>query len=194
MTNTYLIYKFTSPSGKSYIGQTLNLSRRISQHKHTSSLCSVFHNAIDKYGFDNFKLEILAEHLTLDEANFQEEKLIRDLNTLVPNGYNVKLGGNNYEVLDETRRKLSNASKGKPKSDHHKQKLSIAKSGKPGKMKGVPRLESTKQKISNARKGKSLSKESIKKRTNTRAGQKWRIDSSTGKRIYYFPEHLKGES
>lgn len=183
----YLIYKFTSPSGKSYIGQTNNFSRRKSQHKHASSTCSVLHTAIKKYGFENFNIEILAEKLDVEEANILEEQYIKEHNTLIPNGYNVLYGGKNYTRTEEHKQILSKSKKGIPLSYNHRQNLSIAKKGKPGYMKGIPRLESTKQKISNTSMGRSLSPESLEKRTNTRKGQKWKINPETGKRVYYFP-------
>ena len=56
------IYKLTSPSNKVYIGQTINYSKRISSYR--KLLCKFQHkiyNAIKKYGFDNFVVDILYE-------------------------------------------------------------------------------------------------------------------------------------
>lgn len=93
----YLIYKFTSPSGKSYIGQTKNLKRRRKEHKNNKNCgCRLFNSAIKKYGFDAFNEEVLERELTLEDANFLEEFYIREQNTLSPNGYNLKYGGNNH--------------------------------------------------------------------------------------------------
>lgn len=53
---TYYIYKLTSPSGKIYIGQTSNISRRFSQHKmNNNSKFSLIKKSIDKYGWESFK-------------------------------------------------------------------------------------------------------------------------------------------
>lgn len=50
-----IIYKFTSPSGKSYIGQTNQGNKRYSQHaKSSKSKDGKFQRAIRKYGFENF--------------------------------------------------------------------------------------------------------------------------------------------
>ncbi len=94
MKNTYLIYCHTSPTGKKYIGQTNNYNRRCSEHK-TTKRCPAFHNAIIKYGWDNFKHEILVDGLTIEEANILEEFYIKKYNTLAPNGYNLQTGGFN---------------------------------------------------------------------------------------------------
>jgi group I intron endonuclease len=103
---TYLIYKFTSPSGKSYIGQTCDLVRREKQHQSTD--CSpAFANAIAKHGFENFLKEILVEGLTLPEANEGESRFIAEYNTMSPNGYNLMEGGNSCEKTDEHKEKIS---------------------------------------------------------------------------------------
>lgn len=55
----------------------------------------VFRKAIEKYGWDNFEHEIVAENLTKDEASLMEQTLINKLNSLAKNntGYNVTGGG-----------------------------------------------------------------------------------------------------
>jgi group I intron endonuclease len=99
----YLIYKYTGPSGKSYIGQTKNHIRRISEHTSKRNRCRVFHAAIKKYGWDNFTCEILAENLTLETANKLEESYITEHQTIAPNGYNLREGGNNHLVSDDVK-------------------------------------------------------------------------------------------
>lgn len=82
----YKIYKYTSPSGGVYIGQT---SRTISQraqknrqqylliNKETGEfLQPSIANAIIKYGWDNFKKEILFDNLSSEEADIKEKELI----------------------------------------------------------------------------------------------------------------------
>ena len=107
----YLIYKHTSPSGKSYIGLTNNYLRRCNEHKSSNS-CVALNNAIVKHGWDNFTHEILLENLTLDEANHQESLLIESHNTLYPNGYNLREGGSHHSFSEETLMKMSNNKKG----------------------------------------------------------------------------------
>lgn len=63
MKRDYLIYMHTSPSGKSYIGQTNNLHRRDIVHKNTNG-CRRFALAIKKYGLDNFTHKVLIDNLT----------------------------------------------------------------------------------------------------------------------------------
>ncbi|RWZ87199.1 MAG: hypothetical protein EO766_11755 [Hydrotalea sp. AMD] len=151
----YIIYKFTSPSGKSYIGQTKHLSRRISGHKDPKSECTALRNAIQKYGFESLTLEILANNLTLDEANTLEQQLILEHNTLAPNGYNLHIGGINFIRSEELKQKLSehHPRKGKHLSEEHKQNISKSRSG-------------------NNRNGISQSPEHIEKRMSAIRGRK----------------------
>lgn len=163
MNNTYLIYKFTSPSGKSYIGQTNNLKQRIQIHKRSSSKCIAFKNAIQKYGWDSFILEILQENLSVEEANKYEELFISEHNTLYPNGYNLYPGGQNKIMLLETKQKLSMINTGKQLSNE------------------------TKMKMSNSRKGIPKSDEHKRQRSLYMKGRKLVIDPITGKRTFIRP-------
>ncbi len=58
MSQIYLVYMHISPNGKSYIGQTCDYQRRCSEHKRPSKSLA-FYNAVKKYGWNNFKHEIL---------------------------------------------------------------------------------------------------------------------------------------
>jgi len=60
---------------------------------------------------------------------------------------------------DETKRKMSAASKGKKKSEEHRRKMSVAQKGKTQ----GPCSEETKRKISESKKGKKLSEEHKRK-------------------------------
>lgn len=53
-----------------------------------------FYKAIKKYGWDNFDHEIIASHLTKEEAENFEKILIQKLDSFIKrNGYNVSIGG-----------------------------------------------------------------------------------------------------
>lgn len=60
-----IIYKYTSPSGKCYIGQTINEDRRKLQHKRAAlnenhkEYDKPFYRALRKYGWDSFEYEVL---------------------------------------------------------------------------------------------------------------------------------------
>lgn len=124
----YCIYKHTSPSGKSYIGQTKDYTKRVNKHLTTTG-CRAFASAILKYGWDNFTHEILIKNITKEKANEQESLLIKEHLTLSPNGYNLTSGGDSFLITDETKLLMSKAQKGKVRSDATKLKNSMASMG-----------------------------------------------------------------
>jgi hypothetical protein len=106
----YLIYKHTSPSGKSYIGQTNNYKKRSRGHEKRIDT-HPFTQAITKYKWENFSHEILKENLTIEEANFWEAFYILSMNTIHPNGYNLQSGGNNHVTHESSKLKSSESNK-----------------------------------------------------------------------------------
>jgi group I intron endonuclease len=93
------IYKITNNvNGKCYIGQSINIHKRWSQHKNTTfnfnDPCYNYplYRAIRKYGIDGFSFEILVE-CDVDMLNEQEKFYIEQYNSMYPNGYNMVPGG-----------------------------------------------------------------------------------------------------
>lgn len=88
------LYQITNKiNNKKYIGITNDYKKRWSNHKCNKKM--VIGKAIQKYGAENFTFEVLKSNLSLDQASELEEKYIKELDTLVPNGYNVSKGGIN---------------------------------------------------------------------------------------------------
>lgn len=105
-----IIYKYTSPSNKNYIGQTTKtLSQRAGIQGENYKRCTVFYRAILKYGFSNFKVEILEiiEEEDLDDLieklNYKESYYIKKYNSLTPNGYNIREGGENNKFSKDSK-------------------------------------------------------------------------------------------
>ena len=81
-------------TGKQYVGQTTRtLEQRWIEHCSKSSGCVYLHNAIEKYGRQNFKVEQIDIALDQEELDYKEMQYIELYNTLAPNGYNLDLGG-----------------------------------------------------------------------------------------------------
>lgn len=137
----YIIYKSLNKlNGKAYIGQTCkSLNDRKRGH-----LCDVrakrynipFHNAIRKYGENNFTWEVLESGIGKDDIDNREIYFIKRDLTISPNGYNLQSGGcklkkHHKESIDkmknyhrnrsiEVRMKISIANKGRKHSESWK--------------------------------------------------------------------------
>lgn len=104
--NDFCVYKHTTPSGKSYIGITKQKPNKRWKNGKGYDLCTAFSRAIKKYGWDNITHEILEENLTKDEACKLEKAYISAFQSADPKyGYNLTLGGENYEPNEEWRQR-----------------------------------------------------------------------------------------
>lgn len=66
------IYKITSPSGKIYIGQSINIERRFSQYKYLKcKKQTILYRSLVKYGVENHNFEIICK-CSLSELNDKE--------------------------------------------------------------------------------------------------------------------------
>lgn len=115
-----IVYKATNNiNGKSYIGLTISpLNRRIASHKQSVKIGSgtYFHNALRKYGFDNFSWKVVAHCKSEHEMRKIEADLISYYKHI--GCYNLADGGSGGYVVpehqrDEWRRKLSAARQGR---------------------------------------------------------------------------------
>jgi len=90
-----LVYKATSPTGKTYIGITITpLKERIRLHVKEANRGSRFpyHTAIRKYGSDNICWEIIDVATSWEDLCELERKYIAQYDSK-NNGYNMTLGG-----------------------------------------------------------------------------------------------------
>lgn len=105
------IYQITHlDTGRIYIGQSVNLSNRKQTHKRSErnkNSKSLIGNVIKKHGWDAFKFEVLVYAEGVDYLNLLEEKIISTFNSLSPNGFNIRSGGNVVKMADSTKEKLS---------------------------------------------------------------------------------------
>ena len=152
---TYHIYKHTSPSGKVYIGKTCYKRPHWRWKKNGEGYkgCPFFYRAIQKYGWNNIKHEILYNGLTYEEAFYKEIELIKyykELNI----SYNCTDGGEGTRIKhsEEWNRHVSEGKKGKKMSPESKEKMRQSHLGK--KMSDIHKCN-----ISKSLKGKKKSKE-----------------------------------
>lgn len=119
MNRIHFVYTHVSPSGKVYVGQTVNIKKRwgyngehyTTKKKDGSFIQASFARAIEKYGWKNFKHNIVLENVSKSEADYAEKYLIRwyKIHGL---SYNITDGGEGccgiHRVFsEEERRKIS---------------------------------------------------------------------------------------
>jgi group I intron endonuclease len=144
------IYKITSPSGKVYIGQSINIKRRLRDYKNLrcKKQPKLLHSFL-KYGYNQHIVEIILE-CEIHQLN-ENERLYQELFDCINNGLNCTLTGANDKsgkLSEKTKLKISNANKNP--SIEIRQKKSLGQMGK------VVPLEMRK-KISESHKGKKHS-------------------------------------
>ena len=156
---TFTVYKHTSPSGKVYIGITVQTpakrwGREGAGYKHSPHFLA----AIQKYGWDNIRHEIVAEGLSQVEAEQLEIELIAKYKaTDKAHGYNIELGGSTGPKHSETTRiKIGTANRGRIWSPESRQKLREYKLAHPTN-------PETAKKIGDANRGRKHRQETIEK-------------------------------
>lgn len=128
MEKEWCVYVHISPSNKYYVGITCQkpYERWGKNGKGYFNYGNDhFEKAINKYGWNNFQHEIIASHLTENEAKNFEKLLIKKLNSNNPNyGYNKTGGGDGF--LGVQRFGESNSFYGKHHTDETKRIISEA--------------------------------------------------------------------
>lgn len=135
-----IIYKYTSPSNKVYIGQTINEEKRKREHKdysYSNRDNMPFHAAIRKYGFESFLYEVVYEGFfnTTEEStkklNEMEQYFIKKYDSY-NTGYNATKGGDSVRGYKWTEKARENHSKRvyKPHTEETKRSISETLTGK----------------------------------------------------------------
>lgn len=131
----YSIYKCVNKlNGKVYIGFDSKWPNRQQEHKYNINFRNQkFYRAIRKYGWNNFQWDIIYQSFDGEHTlKVMENHFITEYDSY-NNGYNETLGGEGTlgNILsEETKNKISNSMKGKPKSIEHIQKMSETRKGK----------------------------------------------------------------
>ncbi len=132
-----LVYLLTFPNGKGYVGQTIDLPRRMRQHHYdagTGKKSWPLYHAWRLHGKPEVRVLLLCES---SESDRYERVLIEMCGTRSPGGYNLTVGGEGCPgrtVTEEQRQRMSKARKGiipPPFTKERCRKISEAKKGKP---------------------------------------------------------------
>lgn len=166
------IYKITSPSGKIYIGQSINIETRWKKYEKLKCIKQpALYNSFNKHGVENHIFEII-EECEVEQLN-NKERFWQD-------HYNVidKNKGLNC-VLTTTQTLSGKASEETILKRSGENNCWYGIKGESHPLFGIPRTEEVKNKIRESQKGekgywygKKLSKESVEKRVEKMRGVK----------------------
>jgi len=152
----YVVYKITNKTNnKVYIGKTIrSMSGRFAGHNHKIRQGSQLpiYNAIRKYGWADFTIEILARCSAVEELNVLEISWIKHYNARdIQFGYNIAEGGDSgFPFSEKIIKNLAVCRKGVPLSATHKQRIS---EGTKGAQLGKVVSENTRKLLSEQRLG-----------------------------------------
>jgi|AntRauTorcE11897_2_1112592.scaffolds.fasta_scaffold29614_2 group I intron endonuclease len=110
-----VIYRiYNKNTGKSYIGKSVNYLKRYKDHKKAARnrVNRRLYDSMNYHGINAFELTLVEElgNVSKQEADVRETFWIAELDTLMPNGYNMTIGGEGGNTLecwpDERKKKL----------------------------------------------------------------------------------------
>jgi group I intron endonuclease len=178
------IYKITSPKGKHYIGQSINIQRRKKQYErlHCKKQSKLF-NSLKKYGVSTHRFDIIVI-CNVEELN-TKERYYQEFFNCVEKGLNLKLVQTKDKsgvLSEETKKKISDKLKGenhiyfgRKLPEYHKKILyESIKSRK-------PLTEEAKQRLSLKLKNRIFSDETILKMSKNNHMSRKVIDTVTQK-------------
>ena len=178
----YSVYKLTAPNGKVYIGITSrdpkirwNAGNGYKYNKH-------FYDAIQKYGWENIKKDVLYSEISQEDAYMLEKELILKYRSNEREyGYNKSFGGEStvkglhWSVSRESVERRAEKIRGRKLTEEHRKKLSDSHKGKISYKRDLPMPEETRIKISNSLKKWNAEHESPAK-GKTRKRAQWEIE------------------
>lgn len=186
------VYRITSPTGKTYIGQSVEIERR--WERYGKLLCKNqprLYNSLQKYGVSQHIFEVV-EECSVEELN-TKERYWQDFYNVLTEGLNCKLTetvDKSGHLSQDTKKRIGKANKisqlGKVISkdtklkmskakremtEVTKEKMSKARIGKPSPIKGTVLSEEHKKKIGDAHRGKILTDEIKNKISASKKGK-----------------------
>lgn len=147
------IYKITSPSGRVYIGQSIDVESRIKKYANLNCKKQVLlYASFKKYGVSNHIFEIV-ELCDIKDLN-KMERFYQDKYISYINGLNCRITSSNNKsghISNDAKRKISDFNLGKTISKEVRLKMSKSKIGKERHRKGKKMPEDTKIKMSKSK-------------------------------------------
>lgn len=154
------IYIITNPKGKVYVGQSVDVFSRFKRYKKYISEIknqTKIYNSITKYGVQNHTFDII-EECSISDLNRLERKYQEYYNS-VEEGLNCKYTtteDKSGHLSNETKKRISDANKGRKFSKEWKHKISKSLTGR------KKSIDAEKKRVE-SRKGYKHSKETLQK-------------------------------
>lgn len=149
------IYKITNPTGRVYIGQSVNLKKRRREYSRLQS-CKTqtrLYRSLLKYGFSEHIFEVI-EECNVEDLNTRERHWQDFYDVVGPSGLNLRLtqtDDKSGHCSQETANRIGDGNRGKkkpPRTEEHRKHLSEA-------LQGNNPSELTRQKFREIRMGKT---------------------------------------
>lgn len=125
------IYKITSPTGRVYVGQSIEIEKRFSFYKSVACKSQVkLYRSLKKYGFDNHVFEVL-EECSIEDL-FRLERHYQEKFNTITDGLNcIYVATSEKKAIRsiETRKKIGDFNRGKKRSKEICEKISKARKG-----------------------------------------------------------------
>lgn len=168
-----VIYKIENPTGKIYIGKTVDLSSRLSAYRNLKCVDQkAIYSSLQKYGFDAHTITILYEgpDYTLSKKEIEYIEKYNSFSLENPNGLNLTKGGEGqlgYKQSPETIKKRVECHIGVKRSEKTKKLMSESAKKRESNRKGKKHSQETLEKMSKSKLGKSQLKSTIEARNLT---------------------------
>lgn len=191
------IYIITSPTGRNYVGQSVNINQRWMHYRLGDCKDQPkLYNSFIKYGVENHKFSVIEECKI--EILTERERYWQEYYDVINKGLNCKFVTTSEKTgffSEETKRKISEALKGKvtrkgyKHSEETKRKIGLSNKGKNTKGFTGKHSEESKRKMSERKKGKVLTDEHKEKLSKAMKGKpsklKGRIFTEEERKIAY---------
>ena len=151
--NHFTVYMHIAPNGKRYIGITRKTVNQRWNNGNGYNHNTHFHNAIKKYGAENFQHKVIATGISKIQACEIEKRLIEKYDTTnQERGYNHSTGGEisalGVKRTPEYVKMLRLRHLGKSPSAETRKKISAKLKGRPSCRKGAKMADESKKKMS----------------------------------------------
>jgi group I intron endonuclease len=178
------IYKITSPSGKIYIGQSIDIKRRFRYYNNLKCKQQPkLYNSFLKYGVDAHKFEII--ELCMQKYLNNMERYYQEKYNTVNSGLNllyVKSDHFSGGHSEESKKKISETLKGRPISENTRAALLLSNKTRVLSAESIEKFrkastgkkftQESKDKMSKARLGKKHSQETVQKKIDSSPNKK----------------------